>query len=85
MATWDGLKSLEVVLNDSVEIVLLHYYTMMKNIGYGLLNVLKIILYLLYDFQTYPNVRFIYQNTSHTQTTNYPNIELIYETYKDKK
>jgi hypothetical protein len=41
VATWDGLKSLELVLNDGVEIMLLHCYTMMKNIGYGLLNVLK--------------------------------------------
>jgi hypothetical protein len=41
VATWDGLKSLEVVLNDNVEIIFLHCYTMMKNIGYGLLNVSK--------------------------------------------
>jgi hypothetical protein len=38
----------------------LHYFTMLKNIGYKLKNMLKGILYLLNYFQTYLNARLIY-------------------------
>jgi hypothetical protein len=38
------MKCLEVVLNNSVYPVFSHYFTMLKNIGYGLKNVLKGIL-----------------------------------------
>jgi hypothetical protein len=40
--------------------MLLHYFTMLQNIGYGFLNVLKGTLYLLDYFQTYLDARLIY-------------------------
>jgi len=40
--------------------MILHYFIMLKSIGYTLENVLKSTLYLLDSFQTYLNVKLIY-------------------------
>jgi hypothetical protein len=40
--------------------MILHYFIMLKNIGYGLLNVLKCILYLLDYFQILLDVKLTY-------------------------
>jgi hypothetical protein len=63
----------------------LHCNIVLKNIGYGFLNMLKDILYSLNYFQPYPNVKLIYENGYCKNTTHIFNINLVYETCKDFK
>jgi hypothetical protein len=42
-----GWKTCSIVLNNNASTLFLHYFTMLKSIGYGLLNVLKGTIYLL--------------------------------------